>query len=42
MMTAAYISVADADRGTRLGADEYIVKPFMKQVLVHNVERLLP
>jgi DNA-binding response OmpR family regulator len=42
MMTAAYISVADADRGTRLGADEYIVKPFMKQVLLHNVERLLP
>jgi DNA-binding response OmpR family regulator len=42
MMTAAYISVADADRGTRLGADEYIAKPFMKQVLVHNVERLLP
>lgn len=42
MMTAAYISPDDADQGTRLGADEYVVKPFMKQILVHNVERLLP
>ena len=41
MMTAGYISVADADRGTRVGADEYLAKPFMKQVLLHNVARLL-
>jgi DNA-binding response OmpR family regulator len=42
MMTAAYITVADADRGTKIGADEYVVKPFLREVLVHNVERLLP
>jgi two-component system alkaline phosphatase synthesis response regulator PhoP len=42
MMTAAYLSVADANRGTRLGADEFLAKPFTKQVLLHNVARLLP
>jgi CheY-like chemotaxis protein len=41
MMTAAYVSVEDADRGTDLGADEYVVKPFLREVLIHNVERLL-
>jgi CheY-like chemotaxis protein len=41
MMTAAYVSVEDAKRGTAVGADEYIVKPFLKDVLIHNVERLL-
>jgi len=41
MMTAAYVSVDDADKGTALGADEYVVKPFLREVLVHNVERLL-
>jgi len=41
MMTAAYLSLDDADRGTSLGADEYVVKPFLRDVLVHNVERLL-
>ena len=42
MMTAAYVSVEDADKGTELGADEYVVKPFLREVLIHNVERLLP
>jgi len=42
MMTAAYVSVQDAERGTKLGADEYVTKPFLREVLVHNVERLLP
>ena len=42
MMTAAYVSVQDADKGTELGADEYVVKPFLREVLIHNVERLLP
>ena len=41
MMTAAYVRVEDADRGTSLGADEYVVKPFLREVLIHNVERLL-
>ena len=41
MMTAAYVSVDDAHRGTKAGADEYVVKPFLREVLIHNVERLL-
>ena len=39
--TAAHVSTEDAAHGIGLGADEYVVKPFMKEVLVHNVERLL-
>ncbi|RMH43230.1 MAG: response regulator [Deltaproteobacteria bacterium] len=42
MMTAAYVSVEDAEKGTELGADEYVIKPFLREVLIHNVERLLP
>jgi CheY-like chemotaxis protein len=42
MMTAAYVRVEDADHGTNLGADEYVIKPFLREVLIHNVERLLP
>lgn len=41
MMTAAYVRVEDAEHGTRLGADEYVTKPFLREVLVHNVERLI-
>jgi DNA-binding response OmpR family regulator len=41
MMTAHYPTVADADRGLRIGADEYVIKPFLREVLVHNVERLI-
>jgi DNA-binding response OmpR family regulator len=41
MMTAAFPTVADADRGLTVGADEYVVKPFLREVLLHNVERLL-
>lgn len=41
MMTAAYVSVDDAQVGSATGADEYVVKPFLKDVLIHNVERLL-
>src|SRR5687768_4948721 len=37
MMTAAFPTVEDADRGMTLGADEYVVKPFLREVLVHNV-----
>jgi CheY-like chemotaxis protein len=42
MMTAAYVSVEDARQGAQIGADEYVVKPFLREVLIHNVERLLP
>jgi twitching motility two-component system response regulator PilH len=41
MMTAAYVSVDDARTGSQAGADEYVVKPFLREVLVHNVERLI-
>ncbi|HTE54261.1 MAG TPA: response regulator [Kofleriaceae bacterium] len=41
MMTAAYVSIDDARQGEDSGADEYVVKPFLREVLVHNVERLL-
>jgi len=41
MMTAAYVSIEDARRGHSSGADEYVVKPFLREVLIHNVERLL-
>jgi CheY-like chemotaxis protein len=41
MMTAAYVSVDDARSGQRVGADEYVIKPFLREVLIHNVERLL-
>jgi CheY-like chemotaxis protein len=42
MMTAAYVRVEDAERGTLVGADEYVTKPFLREVLIHNVERLIP
>jgi len=42
MMTAAYTTVDDAELGTGIGADEYVVKPFQKEILIHNVERWLP
>jgi len=41
MLTAAYVTVQDAEKGVGAGADEYVVKPFLREVLVHNVERLL-
>jgi CheY-like chemotaxis protein len=41
MMTAAYVSMDDARRGEDTGADEYVIKPFLREVLIHNVERLL-
>lgn len=42
MLTASYVSVEDATRGLGTGADEYVIKPFLRDVLVHNIERLLP
>lgn len=42
MMSAAYVTIEDARHGAETGADEYVVKPFLSEVLVNNVERLLP
>jgi len=41
MLTASFVTVDDATRGIGSGADEYVVKPFLREVLIHNVERLL-
>ncbi|MDB4965574.1 MAG: two component transcriptional regulator, winged helix family [Myxococcales bacterium] len=41
MLTAAHANVDDAHIGLGLGADEYVAKPFVKAVLLYNVERLL-
>ncbi len=41
MMTAAHVTTAEAEKGLGLGADDYIQKPFLREVLVHNIERLL-
>lgn len=41
MLTAAHANVDDAQIGLGLGADEYVAKPFVRAVLLHNVERLL-
>lgn len=41
MMTAAHVTTEAAKRGVSTGADEYVAKPFLREVLVHNVERLL-
>ncbi len=41
MLTAAYDKVEHAERGLVLGADEYVVKPFLREVLLHNIKRLL-
>jgi putative two-component system response regulator len=41
IMTAGDSTPEDAERALRLGADEYLMKPFVREVLLHNVERLL-
>ena len=41
MLTAAYANMNDATKGLGAGADEYVVKPFVKEVLLHNIDRLL-
>lgn len=41
MLTAAYPELEDAQKGFELGADEYVIKPFASDILVHNIERLL-
>jgi DNA-binding response OmpR family regulator len=41
MMTAAHANVDDAQAGLAIGADEYVAKPFVRDLLIYNVERLL-
>ncbi len=41
LMTAAFTSMEEAREGEDSGADEYVIKPFLREVLLHNVERLL-
>ena len=41
LMTAGASTTEDADRGFKLGAAEYLVKPFVREVLLHNIERIL-
>ena len=41
MMSAAYVSLVDAEIGSGLGADEFVMKPFVRETLIRNVERLL-
>ncbi len=41
MTTADHVAPEDAEYGLALGADEYVVKPFVNDVLMYNVVRLL-
>lgn len=41
MMSAAYVSLVDAEIGGGMGADEFVMKPFVRETLIRNVERLL-
>jgi CheY-like chemotaxis protein len=41
IMTANESTPADAARALQLGAAEYLVKPFVREVLLHNIERIL-
>lgn len=42
LMMAQLPSVTEANRELSVGPDEYVVKPIQRDVLVRNVERLLP
>jgi len=41
MMTAPYLSLDRARQSPHAGPDQYIVKPFLSELLVHHAERLL-
>jgi DNA-binding response OmpR family regulator len=41
MLTAAFPEWEDAQKGFEFGADEYVIKPFVAEILMHNIERLL-
>ncbi len=41
MLTAAFPELEDAQKGFEMGADEYVLKPFANDILLHNIDRLL-
>lgn len=41
MLTAAHPEWEDAKKGFKLGADEYVIKPFASELLLHSITRLL-
>ncbi len=41
MMTATELSIDEITGAAALGADEYLLKPFLREVLIHNIERHL-
>jgi two-component system phosphate regulon response regulator PhoB/two-component system alkaline phosphatase synthesis response regulator PhoP len=41
LMSAGHDNLREAERALQLGASEFIIKPFVREVLIHNVERLL-
>ena len=41
IMTSNESTPEDAARALKLGASEYLVKPFVREVLLHNVQRIL-
>ncbi|MEE9385019.1 MAG: response regulator [Nannocystaceae bacterium] len=41
MMTATELSINEIEGASALGADEYLLKPFLREVLIHNIERHL-
>ena len=41
LLTAGEITLADVNNDSGLGADAWLIKPFVREVLLANVERLL-
>ena len=41
LMSAGHDNLREAERAMTIGASEFIIKPFVREVLIHNVERLL-
>jgi DNA-binding response OmpR family regulator len=41
MMTASEIAIGDVRTGRAAGADDYLIKPFLRDVLIQRIESLL-
>jgi DNA-binding response OmpR family regulator len=41
MMTASEIAIGDVRTGREAGADDYLIKPFLRDVLIQRIESLL-